>query len=58
MVDDGDVEPNPGPHEASSCLQACMVNAGGAANTWAFARLDVASQACRCGGSRALHAAR
>ena len=38
VVDDGDVEPNPGPHEASSCLQACMVNAGGAANTWAFAR--------------------
>ena len=38
MVDDGDVEPNPGPHEASSCLQACMFNAGGAADTWAFTR--------------------
>ena len=38
LCQDGDVEPNPGPSGGSCYLEAIMINAQGAANTWAVAR--------------------
>ena len=41
VVEDGDIERNPGPQSArnKTCkFTSCMVNANGASNTWAFTR--------------------